>query len=122
MYTFGEGGAHQCGQVRLGRGRDADHAAEVHQQALLRLLPHARNGAERRLDGGLAAQRAVEGDAEAVRFVADALQHLERLGIAVQEQGIRIPHPDYLFEALRQAYDRQAVLDAQFAERLVGEI
>ena len=122
VYAFCEGGADKRGQVRLRRGRDAGHAAEMHQQALLGLLPHAGNGAQRRLDGRLAAQRAVEGDAEAVRLVADALQHLEGLRIAVDEQGVGVAHADHFLEALRQADHRQAVLDAQLAERLVREI
>ena len=59
-----------------GRG-DSRHAAEMHQQPLLGLLPPPLYAAKSRLDGALAAQRAVEGDAEAVSLVPDALQQLQ---------------------------------------------
>ena len=49
----------------------------------------------------------MERDAEAVRFVADALQDLQGLGVAVDEEGIRVAHADDLFQALRQAHDRE---------------
>jgi len=49
------------------------------QEPLLRLFTHSLDVAQHRMDLRLAAQVAVEGDAEAVRFVADLHQDLERM-------------------------------------------
>ena len=94
----------------------------MHQQPLLGLLPHPLYAAKSRLDGALAAQRAVEGDAEAVSLVPDALQQLQSLRIAVDEHRVGVPHPDDLLQALRETYHGQPVLYAEFAEGLPCEI
>ena len=83
--------AHEGGKVLQGRTRDLRHGTIVEEQALLRLFTHALDFAEGALDGSLGTEVAVKGNAEAVRFVADVLEHLQGLGIPVDEQGIRIP-------------------------------
>ena len=93
----------------------------MQQQALFRLLAHALDLVQGALDGRLGPQVAVEGDAEAVRFVADTLEHLQGLGIPVDKQRIRVPYPDYFFQPLGQADYRHAVQDAQFGEGLMGK-
>jgi hypothetical protein len=55
----------------------------MQEQALLGLFSHALDFPQGALDGGLGPQIAVEGDAEAVSFVANALQDLQGLRVAV---------------------------------------
>ena len=69
----------------------------MHKQALFRDLADALYRRERRLYGGLAAKAAVEGDTEAVGFVAYVLQQLQGLGITVDEKRIGVPDADDLF-------------------------
>ena len=77
----------------------------MHQQTLLRNLADALYRRQRRLYGGLAAKAAVEGDTEAVGFVAYVLQQLQSLGITVDEKRIGVPDADDFFQPLGQAHD-----------------
>ena len=87
MYFHREFRAHEGRQVLQRRLGDLRHGAVVKEQALLGLFAHALDFAQGALDRGLGAEVAVERDAETVRFIADALQDLQGLGIAVDEQG-----------------------------------
>ena len=94
----------------------------MHQKLLLRLLAHALDSAQCRLDRRLAAQGTVEGDSESVGLIPDALQNLEGLRIAVYEQGVRVPYPYHLLQAFRQTYHRHTVLETKLANCLVREV
>ena len=107
MYFHRELCAHEGRQVLQGRLGDLRDGAVVEKEALLGLLPHALDFTQGALNGGLGAEVAVERDAETVRLIADALEHLQGLGVAVDEQGIRVAHADDLLQALRQAHDRE---------------
>ena len=63
----------------------------------------------------------MEGNAEAVGFVADALQHFQGLRIAVDEKRIGVSHANHFFQTLGKAHHRHFLQDAQFGQGLVGE-
>ena len=94
----------------------------MQQEPLLRLLADTLDLPQGGVDLGLAAEVAMEGDTETVRLVADLLQDFQRLGVAIDEKGIGIAHPDDLLQPLGQADDRQLLGQAQFRQRLVRKI
>ena len=53
--------------------------------------------------------------------VADLAQELESLGVAVNEQRIRVSYPDDLLESLGQADDSDTVLKAELEYGLIGK-
>ena len=121
MNPHREIGADLRGQV-LQRGRgNAGDGAVVEQQALLGLLADALDIAQGAVDGRFGAEVAMEGDAEAVGFVADLLQDAEGLRVPVDEKGIGVADADHLLEALSQTDDGHPVEDIQLQQRLVGE-
>ena len=79
MYPHRQLRPHQRRQILQRRLGDLRHGAIVQQQPLLGLLTHTFDLAEGALNGGLGAEIAVEGNAEAVRLVPDALLDLQGL-------------------------------------------
>ena len=79
MNPHREVGADLRGQVLQRGGGDAGDGAVMEQQALLGLLADAFDVAQGAVDGRFGAEVAVEGDAEAVGFVADLLQDAQGL-------------------------------------------
>src|SRR5579884_2874752 len=81
------------GQRQPRRGGDLVHArladrldrAELADQRLLALGPDALYVVQRRVDGALAAQLAVERDCKAVRLIADPLHQVQALRVARQD-------------------------------------
>ena len=88
----------------------------MHEQPLFRLLPHPLYLPEGRRQGRLAAQRAVECDAEAVGLITYPLEQLQSLGVPVQEQRIWIAHAYHLFQPLGKSYDGQFLLQSELAQ------
>ena len=94
----------------------------MQQEALLGFGADAGNLAQGALDGRFGAQVAVEGDAEAVGFVANLLQYFQRARVAVDEQRIRVPYADDFLQALRQAHYRELVREPQLGQGLPGGV
>ena len=69
---------------------------------------------------GLASLLPVEGNAEAMGFVADVAHHFERFARAAQVVGHRIPGEENLLDPLGQAYDGDLFFDSQFAQYGIG--
>src|SRR5437588_3290989 len=86
-------------EAGLLHGRDA---AQVLQQALLPSGPEAGDVVDGALGHALAAELAVIGDGEAVGLIADALQEVERLGLAPDADGVGLAGHVPLLEALGQ--------------------
>ena len=68
----------------------------------------------------VAAFLAVEGDAEAVRLVADMAHHFERFARAAEVVGHRIARVVDLFEPFGQSHDRNLFFESQFAQDGIG--
>ena len=93
----------------------------MHQKAAFGLFADSLYGSQGTFDLTLAAQGTVECDSEAVGFVTDLHQHLERVGIPVQEQRIGVVDPDDQFHPLGKSHDHEPVKDSKFRKGLPGE-
>ena len=94
----------------------------MHKKAFLGLLTDTFDLPQSTLDLGFAPEAAVEGDAEAVGFVTDLHQDFQRPGVTVQEQRVRVVHPDHEFHTLGKADDHQPVHQSEFGQSLAGEL
>ena len=94
----------------------------MYQEPLLSLLSHALYPGQCRFYLALAAQTAMEGYTEPVRFVTNLLQHLQCRGIPVNEKRIWIPNTDDLFQPLGKSHYRKFVSKTEFRQCLIGKI
>ena len=62
----------------------------------------------------------MEGDAEAVGFVADLLQNLKCPGVAVDEERVRIPHPHDFLQPFCKAHNCEPIREPQLGQGLPG--
>src|SRR4051812_25004161 len=92
------------------------HRAERAQQRLTSQLTKAGDVIKRADRHRLRAPLPVVGDREPVRLIANALQEIERLARARQDQRIGAVREPYLFQPLRQAAQRD-IRDAELAHR-----
>ncbi len=120
MDAGGELGADEGAEVSERGGGDAGDAAEVQEEALLRLLAYAFDITQGGSDLRLAAATAMMRDTETVSLIPETLQEFERLRVAVDEHRIGVADPDDEFHTLRQADDGEPFSQAEFGQGFVG--
>ena len=105
------------GREFFGRGRaDFLHRTEMAQQELYGLRADSFDIFQFTVNETFASLLPVEGDAEAMGFVADVTHHFERFTRTAQVVGHRVPGEEDLFDPLGQAYDGDLFFDSQFAQ------
>ena len=117
---FGGGPVHARRLLQLldARLADAGDRAEVAAQRLAPLRPDADDVVENGDEVALAAQLAVVGDGEAVRLVADALDEVERLAVARQDDRLALTLLEDELELLGEADDGHILVAARPADDL----
>ena len=109
------------GREFFGRGRaDFLHRTEMAQQELYGLRADSFDIFQFTVNESFASLLPVEGDAEAMGFVADVTHHFERFTRTAQVVGHRVPGEEDLFDPLGQAYDGDLFFDSQFAQHGIG--
>ena len=113
--------AAHLGQVADARADHAFQAAEAGEQFLAPFGADAADALERRRQAGLAAARAVAGDGEAVRFVADGLDQMQprivarKLNTALRISADQLFQPRLALRALGHA-EEEDVVHSQFRQ------
>jgi len=85
------------------------HGTELPQKKIFSILTHARAIIQNAFSDSFLHQQLMISIREAMRFVANPLQQMQRAGICWQLQGHRSAGPINFFELFRQPNDRQIV-------------
>lgn len=116
----GLGRSDECREFFGGGRADFLYRTEMAQQELYGLRADSFDIFQFTVNESFASLLPVEGDAEAMGFVADVTHHFERFTRTAQVVGHRVPGEEDLFDPLGQAYDGDLFFDSQFAQHGIG--
>ena len=110
------------GEVFHIRSGNPGNASVMHQKTFFRLLSDPLDPGQGGFYLALAPEAAVECDSETVSLVANPLQELQCRGVAVNEERIRVSHPDDLLKALGQADHCKLLSKTKLSQCLKGKV